>query len=57
MSLANTIPNIKSIYPEDSQKQHGLQFADNICSVIRRHKSEDDESHYYDVIEKYVKEV
>lgn len=57
MSLANTIPNIESIYPEDSQKQHGLQFADNICSVIRRYKSEDDEFHYYDVIEKFVKEV
>ena len=46
-----------SIVSEDLQKQHGLQFADNICSVIRRYKSEDDESHYYDVIEKYVKEV
>ena len=42
MSLTKTIPNVVSIYPEDSQRQHGLQFADNICSVLRRYKSEDD---------------
>ena len=34
MSLTKTIPNVVSIYPEDSQRQHGLQFADNICSVL-----------------------
>ncbi len=57
MSLARTIPNVVSIYPEDSQRQHGLQFADNICSVLRRYKSDDDEFNYYGVIKKYVKEV
>ena len=57
MSLANVITNITDIHPEDSQKQHGLQFADNICSVLRKHKSGEDEYQYFNLIEKFVKEV
>jgi len=52
IASANTIRNVIEIYPEDSQKQHSLQFADNVCSVLRRHESNDDEYHYYDELEK-----
>ena len=49
--------NVQAIMPRDSQKEPGLQFVDNLCSVIRLYKSDSDEYGFYDIIRKYVKEV
>ncbi len=49
--------NVKSIISANSEKEHGLQFADNICSVIRLHKSTDEKDYYYELIRDIVKEV
>ena len=49
--------NILSIKPKDSQLVSGLQFADNICSVIRLNKSSEDKFDYYNFIENMVIEV
>jgi len=49
--------NVQAIMSMDSQQEAGLQFVDNICSVIRRSISGTDENNYYDIIKKWVKEV
>ena len=48
---------IKSICPRDSQVEPGLQFVDNICSVIRLYKSNEDINNYYDMISDLINEV
>lgn len=53
----NLDENVISIHPADSQKVHGLQFADNICSVVRRHKSEEDILDHYSMIKVFTEEV
>lgn len=42
--------NVKSINSGNSQLIYGLQFADNICSVIRMKISGDDKNNYYSII-------
>ena len=42
---------ISKIHPEDSQIYSGLQFVDNIASVIRLHLSNMDEHQYYRIVE------
>ena len=54
---ASTTKTVVDIYPQDSQQEPGLQFVDNICSVIRLHKTGKDVFSYYDYIEKMIKEV
>ena len=49
--------NVKTIVPRDSQEEPGLQFADNICSVVRLHLTEQDKNKYYSYIESMIKEV
>ena len=49
--------NITDIYACDSQMDPGLQFADNLCSVIRHHKAETDIHNFYEIIERLVREV
>ncbi len=49
--------NVQAITPVDSQKEAGLQFADNLCSIIRLHKSGSDTYSFYPLIEKWVKEI
>lgn len=55
------IKNVKSINSKDSQKVHGLQFIDNICSVIRQYKTHGLKSNevksFYSVFQDMVKEV
>lgn len=48
---------INSIIPMDSQKVPGLQFADNVCSVIRLNKSGADEYGYYELLKDMIVEV
>lgn len=57
MESAAAFPCIKSIYPKDSQTEPGLQFVDNICSVIRMHRSQTDTENYYNLIKSMIKEV
>ena len=49
------IKNVKSITKDESYNNKGLQFADNVCSVIRKHISGDNE--YYKIISKKVVEI
>lgn len=59
-SIVNTFidfDNVTSIVPFDSQKVPGLQFADNVCSVIRLHLTEHDKENYYALIEDMIKQV
>ena len=50
---ALTIECVDDIHPEDSQREAGLQFIDNICSVIRRHISGKDNFSYFEIIKEY----
>ena len=49
--------NVSNIQPCKSELEPGLQYIDNICSVLRRHKSGIDEDHFYEIIENMVTEV
>ena len=40
---------VNSIVPMDSQTSSGLQFVDNICSVIRLHLTNQDEEDYFEI--------
>lgn len=42
--------NVQVIMPRDSQKEAGLQFVDNLCSVIRLKKSGTDSYNFFDYI-------
>ena len=53
----SSYPHVQAIMPRDSQKEKGLQFVDNICSVMRLIKSGTDEYGFYQIISKTVKEV
>lgn len=44
------IDNVILIESKDSLNNKGIQFADNICSVVRRYLSNNDENNYYDII-------
>lgn len=49
IELIGQHPNVVSIKSKDSFDEHGIQFVDNLCSVIRLfHK--DCKNHYYSII-------
>ena len=48
---------VEKIFPGISEKEPGLQFVDNICSLIRLHISKDKKDVYYDKIRHMLKEV
>ena len=48
---------IDDLFPGKSEKEAGLQFIDNICSVIRLHKSGDGKDRFFDLIKGMIKEV
>ena len=50
-------PKIKSIIAGDSQLVHGLQFVDNLCSIIRLHKSNCDTEGFYSILVDVIREV
>ena len=49
--------NVQAVMARDSQKEPGLQFVDNICSVVRLNKTATDEYNFYSYIEQWVIEV
>ncbi|MCQ2530128.1 MAG: DUF3800 domain-containing protein [Lachnospiraceae bacterium] len=49
--------HVQAIMSRDSQKEPGLQFVDNLCSIMRMHKSGSDENNFYSLIENCVREV
>lgn len=53
----SSYPNVQAIMSRDSQKEPGLQYVDNLCSVIRLHKSDSDEYGFFNYIEKWIIEV
>ena len=48
---------VKTAVAADSQKETGLKFVDNLCSVIRLNKTNTDKYGFYKEIEPYAKEV
>ena len=63
-SFENDIINSVQVYPHvehakaaDSQNEAGLQFVDNLCSVVRRHISADEKDYFFDMIAYKVKGV
>ena len=42
--------NVNVVVAKDSQEEPGLQFADNLCSVIRLHISQQDKYNFYEKI-------
>ena len=50
-------PYVQAIMARDSQKEYGLQFVDNLCSVIRLYISGSDENQFYTYIKDRVVEV
>lgn len=50
-------PNVTSIKACDSQKEVGIQFVDNLCSVFRLHRTNRDTMNFYSIIKPYVVEV
>ncbi len=48
--------NVLSIKSEDSRKEPGLQFVDNICSVIRINRKSENNSFYF-LIKNHLSEV
>lgn len=50
-------PNVATIKSGDSQKEAGIQFVDNLCSVCRLHKTGMDSRDFYSLIGGFVKEV
>jgi len=52
-----SFPNVIDAKSADSQNEAGLKFADNLCSVMRLHKTCSDESKFYDIIQERVFEV
>ena len=57
VDLITGYPNVQAIMPRDSQKEEGLQFVDNLCSIIRLHLSGTDKDNFYQLIAEKVKEV
>ena len=51
------LENIDNIIGINSRLEEGLQFIDNLCSVIRLHKSKTDKFNFYTKIEKFLKEI
>ena len=49
--------NIERVYCSNSQTEPGLQFADNVCSVIRLHKSKSEKDIFYEIIERFTIEL
>lgn len=49
--------NVKEIKKDQSYNNKGLQFADNVCGVIRRHLSDADKDNLYDIISNIVKTI
>ena len=57
ISEISTNQNVISIIPLDSQNCAGLQFVDNLCSIIRLKKSNKDAYFFYKQIENSVIEI
>ena len=51
------LEKIDNIIGINSRLEEGLQFIDNLCSVIRLHKSKTDKYNFYTKIEKFLKEI
>ncbi len=49
--------NVLSVLSADLQDEYGLQFVDNMCSIARLHKSNNDKYGFYDKIANFIKEV
>ena len=51
------LSNVGNAEAADSQKEIGIQFADNLCSAVRLYKTNSDHRNFFSFIEKFVKEV
>lgn len=56
-AIGSSFSNVSSIVPGNSELVPGLQFADNACSAVRLHLSNEDEFGYYEIIKNILTEV
>ena len=49
--------NVEAIYSSDSQMEEGLQFIDNVCSVIRLKNSKNDKYGFYNIIDNFIQSI
>ncbi|MBR4150268.1 MAG: DUF3800 domain-containing protein [Firmicutes bacterium] len=56
-AIGSSFEHVASITPGKSELYPGLQFADNVCSVVRLHLSDEDRYSYYDIIINILTEV
>ncbi len=56
ISIMESHPNVLSINSCDSRNEPGLQFVDNLCSVIRLNKTKK-ENDFYSLIKNYIIEL
>lgn len=47
VKIGNSYDAVNSIVSMDSQDSHGLQYADNLCSTLRLHLSDEDVHNYF----------
>lgn len=57
ISTLSPFSKVSSVESRDSRSEAGLQFADNLCSVMRLHKSDRDVNNFYEIIKSHVKEI
>ena len=55
IEVASLQPKVSRVCAKNSELVPGLQFVDNICSVIRRHITGTDHDSFYQMIENIVK--
>lgn len=55
-NIGSMLP-VKMITAQDSRTESGLQLVDNLCSVIRLHRSNTDENSYYEIIKNRIIEI
>ena len=57
VDIVGSLPNVHSIKSEFSYNSKGLQFADNVCGVIRKHITGNDNDGFFEIIRKKTWEI
>ncbi|MDO4415443.1 MAG: hypothetical protein Q4C20_10200 [Erysipelotrichaceae bacterium] len=57
ISEVSCLPNVMSIRQDFSYNNKGLQFADNVVGVIRKHLAGSDNNNYFEIIKTKVQQL
>ena len=57
VDIVGSLPNVHSIKSDFSYNSKGLQFADNVCGVIRKHITGNDNDGFFEIIRKKTWEI